>query len=85
MCEWEEVVREPEETDPVGPPCGRCRAPSERTEIVARSVEPVARNPHAAALGRLGDRRGGEARAAALSPRRRREIARAAARARWNK
>lgn len=45
------------------------------------------KNPHAVALGRLGGRKGGHAggraRADALSPRRRRDIARAAARARW--
>jgi len=45
------------------------------------------KNPHAVALGRLGGLkggvRGGRARAEALSPGRRREIARAAARARW--
>ena len=45
------------------------------------------KNPHAVALGRLGGLRGGpiggRARAAALSPSRRREIARQAARARW--
>jgi hypothetical protein len=42
-------------------------------------------NPHAAALGRLGGLKGGPARAAALSAKRRREIARAAARARWSR
>lgn len=45
------------------------------------------KNPHAVALGRLGGlrggKRGGRARAAALSPQRRRRIARDAARARW--
>jgi hypothetical protein len=45
------------------------------------------KNPHAVALGRLGGlrggRRGGRARAEALSPQRRRQIAQAAARARW--
>lgn len=85
VCDWEERVTESEETDVLGPPCGRCRAPSERIAILARRVESVARNPHAAALGRLGGQRGGPARAAALSPARRREIARAAARARWRK
>jgi hypothetical protein len=85
VCDWEEAVTEPEETDVVGPVCGRCHAPSERVAVHARRTEPIARNPHAAALGRLGGLRGGAARAAALSPRRRREIARAAARARWNK
>jgi len=85
VCDFEEQVSEPEHTDVVGPGCTRCHAPSERVEILARRVEPIARNPHAAALGRLGGQRGGPARAAALSPRRRREIARAAARARWSK
>ena len=83
VCDWEERVSEPEETDVVGPPCTRCRAPSERTEILSRKVEPVARNPHASALGRLGASRGGQARAAKLSATRRREIAQLAARARW--
>ena len=45
------------------------------------------KNPHAVALGRLGGLKGGpkggRARAAALSPSRRRQIARDAARARW--
>jgi hypothetical protein len=84
-CDWEEDVTEPEETDELGPPCSRCHAPSERIAIRARRVEAIARNPHAAALGRLGGQRGGPARAAALSPARRRDIARAAARARWRK
>jgi hypothetical protein len=41
------------------------------------------KNMHAAALGRLGGRKGGFARAARLTPRKRSEIARKAARARW--
>jgi hypothetical protein len=85
VCDWEERVIEPEDTDVLGPLCSRCRAPSERIAVHARRVEVIARNPHAAALGRLGGLRGGAARAAALSPRRRREIARAAALARWKK
>ncbi|HET7695991.1 MAG TPA: hypothetical protein VFK57_09815 [Vicinamibacterales bacterium] len=85
VCDFEERVTEPEETDVLGPLCSRCHAPSERIGVLARRVESIARNPHAAALGRLGGLRGGLARAAALSPRRRREIARAAARARWRK
>ena len=83
VCEFEETVREPESTDVLGPPCGRCGAPSERTAILSRRLEPIALNPHASTLGRLGASRGGHARAAVLSPKRRREIARAAARARW--
>ena len=41
------------------------------------------KNPAAVALGRLGGKKGGKARAAKLSPERRREIAKKAARARW--
>lgn len=43
------------------------------------------KNPHAQALGRLGGLKGGKARASKLSPERRREIARKAAKARWKK
>ena len=42
------------------------------------------KNKHAVALGRLGGRKGAAARARSLSPERRREIARAAAEARWD-
>ena len=41
------------------------------------------KNPHAVALSRLGARKGGLARAAKLSARKRHEIARKAAEARW--
>jgi hypothetical protein len=41
------------------------------------------KNPAAVALGKLGGSKGGLARAKALSERRRREIAKKAARARW--
>ena len=41
------------------------------------------KNPAAVALGRLGGLKGGQARAKALSPARRRAIARKAARQRW--
>jgi hypothetical protein len=83
VCDWEETRAEPEETDVLGPCCRRCRAPTERVSIVARRIEPVSPNLNASALGRLGASRGGIARAAVLTPKRRREIARAAARARW--
>jgi len=43
------------------------------------------KNPHAVALSKLGARKGGEARAAALAPEQRRDIAQRAARARWAK
>jgi hypothetical protein len=41
------------------------------------------KNPAAVALGRLGGKKGGKARAKKLSPERRRQIAKAAAMARW--
>ena|ERR1039457_7050960 len=41
------------------------------------------KNPHAVALGRLGGLKGGVARAEALSPRKRSQIAAKAAKARW--
>jgi len=44
-----------------------------------------AKNPHAVALGRLGGLKGGAARAAALGPRKRAQIAAKAAKARWSK
>ena len=43
------------------------------------------KNPHAVALGRLGGKKGGVARAKKLSPDQRSEIARKASRARWDK
>ena len=82
VCEWIGTVEEPENTDDIGPECVRCHAPTERIEVMGRRLGSI-RNPHAAALGRLGGLKGGPARAAALSPRRRRAIAQAAARARW--
>lgn len=43
------------------------------------------KNPAAVALGRLGGKKGGKARAESLSPERRRDIAKKAAAARWGK
>ena len=43
------------------------------------------KNPHAQALSRLGAHLGGRARAAVLTPKKRQEIAKRAARARWAK
>ncbi|MGH9826244.1 MAG: hypothetical protein ACREDR_23690 [Blastocatellia bacterium] len=42
------------------------------------------KNPAAVALGKLGGSKGGKARAAKLSPAKRKAIARKAARSRWN-
>jgi len=41
------------------------------------------RNPHAVALGSIGGKKGGNARAKKLSPRQRKTIAKKAAKARW--
>lgn len=43
------------------------------------------KNPHAVALGRKGGLKGGVARAANLTPEQRRQIAQAAAQARWKR
>ena len=46
-------------------------------------LEPPEKNPHAVALGRIGGKKGGKARAASLTAEERSEIARKAAQARW--
>jgi hypothetical protein len=53
--------------------------------IVAQTIGEPAKNPAAVALGKLGASKGGKARAAALSKKRRKEIAQAAASVRWAK
>lgn len=50
----------------------------------AQPVDP-AKNPNAVALGRLGGLKGGAARAAKLTPKKRSQIAAKAAKARWDK
>jgi len=85
VCEFAEELWEPENTDEIGPACSRCHAPTERLEVVTRRRAAAGANPHAAALGRLGGLKGGPARAAKLTPRRRRAIAKAAAMARWGR
>lgn len=55
-------------------------------EAIGEAQEPTEKpekNPAAVALGRLGGKKGGKARAAKLTPEQRSEIARKAARARW--
>ena len=85
VCDFEDEREEAQATDEIGPLCLQCRAPTERIEILGRRTVAEPPNPHAAALGRLGGLKGGPARAHALSPARRKEIARQAARARWGK
>jgi hypothetical protein len=84
VCDWEGTVLESEETDEIGAPCESCHAPTERVEVLTRR-RLEARNPHAAALGRLGGLKGGPARASVLSAERRHQIALEAARSRWRK
>ena len=57
------------------------------TAIVAEATADATegKNPAAVALGRLGGKKGGPARAKKLTPEQRQEIARTAARARWGK
>jgi hypothetical protein len=85
VCDWSGEVDEPEGTDEIGSECPQCHAPSERIGVLQRRIAKATADPHAVALGRRGGTKGGPARAAALSPARRREIARAAARARWRR
>lgn len=49
----------------------------------AEEQPPEGKNPHAVALGRLGGKKGGPARASKLTPEQRKEIARKAATTRW--
>lgn len=83
VCEVEQDVLEPPLTDEIGPPCATCGAPTERVAVLREQL--AAKSPYAVALGRLGGLKGGPARAAALSPHRRREIARQAILTRWKR
>jgi hypothetical protein len=83
VCEHEHELEEREETDAIGTPCPSCAAPTERVQLRRKRNRPAEANPHAAALGRLGGLKGGPARAAKLSAKRRREIAVHAIRKRW--
>lgn len=83
ICEWQgEIV----ERGPETPGCPWCHGPTDLLRVVT-PPEPASgeKNPHAAALGRLGGLKGGYARAAALSPKERHAIALKAAKARWKK
>jgi hypothetical protein len=58
---------------------------SKADPLAVPGFDPDAKDPQAWAAGRKGARLGGLARAANLTPTRRREIARKAARMRWRK
>lgn len=51
----------------------------------AKKIAPREKNPAAVALGKLGAAKGGQARAAKLSAKKRKEIAKNAAKARWGR
>jgi hypothetical protein len=64
------------------------RMPKDVNQLAARigaiaTGQAPAKNPAAVALGKLGGAKGGPARAAALSPAKRKAIASAAAKVRW--
>lgn len=86
LCEWDAQLVERLSDDPL---CPWCYGPTERTTVIGLVVPgqspDASKNPFAASLGRLGGQKGGRARAAKLSARERREIARKAARARWGR
>jgi len=72
----------------------RSRDLNQLAQAIAKAVtedEPEAKpedegkNPHAVALGRMGGLKGGRARAVKLSAKKRSEIAKLAAQARWKK
>ena len=56
---------------------------AEATGEESPAAEASSKNPHAQALGRLGGKKGGPARAAKMTAEERRESARRAAQARW--
>ncbi len=55
------------------------------TGEIEDTQSPDGKNPAAVALGRLGGKKGGKARADSLTPERRAEIAKKAAQSRWKK
>ena len=68
----------------------RSRKPTDLNELATAIVseateEQTEKNPAAVALGRLGGKKGGVARAKKLTAEQRREIAQRAARARWSR
>lgn len=60
-------------------------AETDNTPVTEEKIlDTEGKNPNAVALGRLGGKKGGKARAAKLTPEQRREIARKAAMTRWH-
>jgi hypothetical protein len=87
VCEWDGIQVEPPGADPA---CPWCHAPTTIADVLQDELAVVpsdldGKNPYAAALGRLGGKKGGKARAKSLTAKRRADIARKAALARWKK
>jgi hypothetical protein len=87
VCEWDGIQVEEPDADP---DCPWCHGPTRIVDVIQTELAVVGRstggkNPYAAALGKLGGEKGGRARAQSLSKKRRSEIARKAAKARWKK
>lgn len=55
------------------------------SKIIKEATEEKEKNPAAVALGKLGGLKGGPARAASMTAKKRKEIAKKAAAARWKK
>lgn len=82
------AVKRPIREDPTDPILMAARAFRQATGEEPKTGPPAPlsereKNPAAVALGKLGGPKGGKARAEKLSARRRKEIARKAAKARW--
>lgn len=67
------------------PPSDQNAAAFQAVALLTGTEGAGGKNPAAVALGRLGGQKGGPARAAKLTPAKRRAIAKKAARARWKK
>jgi hypothetical protein len=83
VCDAEQELLESSVVEQIGPSCRSCGAPTERIALLREGL--AIKSAYAVALGRLGGLKGGRARAEALSPQRRRDIARVAAAARWKR
>jgi len=60
-------------------------ATGQKPEPEPKPLSIEGKNPNAVALGRLGGLKGGKARSEKLTPEQRKEIAKKAAKARWNR
>jgi hypothetical protein len=85
VCDWQGQSITNDEASEAGPECPQCYAPTRVMSVELLVPLVPNKNPLALALSRLGAAKGGKARAQRLSPARRREIARAAAAARWRR